>query len=84
MTLAYDFAKLYEMAGNNRGKQDQVILDIKKKIKDKRVNSDNKRFLKHIVNYHARKTLGIGGHRPTVYTMKWPGTTTMNRRRKTM
>jgi len=80
-TVAYRFAKRYENAPGNLSR-DNVVRDIKRKMKDKRLNAENVRFLRHIVNYHARNVKGVPGHRPTVHTMMWPAPGLVSSRRR--
>lgn len=69
--LAYKYMRAYERARTPRNRE-IIVLEIKHRLKDKRLNANNVRFLRHIVNYHVRNTREIPGHRPTVHTMKWP------------
>lgn len=69
-TLAYAYAKAYERATTKRDRE-AVIREAQRKIRDARVSEANRRMLRHIVNFHARKVKGVSGHRPTVHTMYW-------------
>ena len=72
-TVAYNYMRRYERAPTAFHRE-VIAREIKQRLKDRRLNADNVRFLRHIIDYHVRNTHGIPGHRPTVHTMHWPGT----------
>ena len=54
-SIASQYARKYQMAGTSRTRQEEVIRDIERRLRDRRISQQNKRFLQYISQFHRRR-----------------------------